>query len=73
VAGSKRGERVPKSHWCQIGHAGQPARRQQRLTRAQWDRELKKMTGWGAQIKDEEREGFLDYLFANYGPRLRGR
>lgn len=47
--------------------------RQQRLTRAQWDRELKKMTGWGAQVKDEEREGFLDYLFANYGPRPRSR
>jgi len=47
--------------------------RQQRLTRAQWDRELKKMTGWGAQVKDEERESFLDYLFANYGPRPRGR
>ena len=47
--------------------------RQQRLTRAQWDRELKKMTGWGARIKDEEREGFLDYLFANYGPRPRSR
>jgi DMSO/TMAO reductase YedYZ molybdopterin-dependent catalytic subunit len=47
--------------------------RQQRLTRAQWDRELKKMTGWGAQVKDEEREGFLDYLFANYGPRARRR
>jgi hypothetical protein len=47
--------------------------RQQRLTRAQWDRELKKMTGWGAPVKDEERESFLDYLFANYGPRPRGR
>jgi DMSO/TMAO reductase YedYZ molybdopterin-dependent catalytic subunit len=46
--------------------------RQQRLTRAQWDRELKKMTGWGAPVKDEEREGFLDYLFNNYGPRPRG-
>ncbi len=47
--------------------------RQQRLTRAQWDRELKKMTGWGAPVKDDEREGFLDYLFANYGPRPRSR
>ncbi|MBZ5591078.1 MAG: sulfite oxidase [Acidobacteriia bacterium] len=47
--------------------------RQQRLTRAQWDRELKKMTGWGAPVKDEEREGFLDYLLSNYGPRPRGR
>jgi sulfite oxidase len=45
--------------------------RGQRLTRAQWDRELKKMTGWGAQVKDADREGLLDYLFTNYGPRSR--
>ncbi|HYL77657.1 MAG TPA: hypothetical protein VEU96_25810, partial [Bryobacteraceae bacterium] len=35
---------------------------QQRLTRAQWDRELNKMTGWGADIKPEDREGILKYL-----------
>jgi len=43
--------------------------RQQRLTRAQWDRELNKMTGWGAQVSPELRESFLDYLSANFGPR----
>jgi hypothetical protein len=47
--------------------------RQQRLTRAQWDREIKKMTGWGAKVNDEDREGLLDYLFSTYGPRPRGR
>jgi DMSO/TMAO reductase YedYZ molybdopterin-dependent catalytic subunit len=47
--------------------------RQQRLTRAQWDRELNKMTGWGAKVKDEDRSAFLDYLFGNYGPRAGGR
>lgn len=57
---------------CLVCH-GDDVIRQQRLTRAQWDRELKKMTGWGAPVKDEEREGFLDYLFANYGPRPRSR
>jgi DMSO/TMAO reductase YedYZ molybdopterin-dependent catalytic subunit len=36
--------------------------RQQRLTGAQWDREINKMTGWGAQIKPEEREAILNYL-----------
>ncbi len=36
--------------------------RQQRLTRAQWDREINKMTGWGARIKPEDREGILNYL-----------
>ena len=35
---------------------------QQRLTRAQWDRELNKMTGWGAPVKPEDREGILKYL-----------
>jgi DMSO/TMAO reductase YedYZ molybdopterin-dependent catalytic subunit len=46
---------------------------QQRLTRAQWDREVNKMIGWGAKVKDEDRAGFLDYLFTNYGPRPRNR
>jgi len=41
--------------------------RQQRLTRSQWDREINKMTGWGAKVKPEERDAFLDYLFGNYG------
>jgi sulfite oxidase len=45
--------------------------RQQRLTRAQWDREIGKMTGWGAKVRDEDRAGLLDYLFSNYGPRQR--
>jgi len=36
--------------------------RQQRLTRAQWDRELNKMVGWGARLRPEDRETFLDYL-----------
>jgi hypothetical protein len=47
--------------------------RQQRLTCAQWDREINKMAGWGAKVKDEDRAGLLDYLFTNYGPRPRNR
>ena len=42
--------------------------RQQRLTRAQWDREINKMTKWGAEMKKEDRDKILDYLFSNYGP-----
>jgi sulfite oxidase len=34
----------------------------QHLTRAQWEREVNKMTGWGAQIKPEDKEGILKYL-----------
>jgi DMSO/TMAO reductase YedYZ molybdopterin-dependent catalytic subunit len=36
--------------------------RQQRLTRAQWSRELDKMVGWGARVRPEDRETLLDYL-----------
>jgi hypothetical protein len=45
--------------------------RQQHLTRAQWDGEINKMIGWGARVRDEDRNGVLDYLFSNYGPRAR--
>jgi sulfite oxidase len=46
--------------------------RQQRLSRAQWDREIQKMTDWGARMRDEDRERFLDYLSSNYGLRSGG-
>jgi len=35
---------------------------QQHLTGAQWDREINKMTGWGAPLKAEDRDGILKYL-----------
>jgi DMSO/TMAO reductase YedYZ molybdopterin-dependent catalytic subunit len=41
---------------------------QQHLTRAQWDREVTKMTGWGAAVKPEQRDSLLDYLSARYKP-----
>ena len=37
----------------------------QRLSRAQWGKELDKMAGWGAGIKD--RDALLEYLATNYG------
>ncbi len=40
--------------------------RQQHLTPAQWDREVNKMTGWGAKIKPEERAAILKYLSGNF-------
>ena len=46
--------------------------RQQRLTRAQWDRELNKMAGWtpaGRQLNAGDRATILDYLAATFGPR----
>jgi DMSO/TMAO reductase YedYZ molybdopterin-dependent catalytic subunit len=44
---------------------------QQRLTRAQWDREITKMTNWGAPVKPENRDSILNYLAQRYGPRPR--
>lgn len=40
--------------------------RQQRLTRAQWDREITKMSNWGAQVKAEDRETLLNYLATQF-------
>jgi sulfite oxidase len=52
-----------------IGCHGQDVIQQQHLTRAQWDREITKMTNWGAQVKSEDRDLFLDYLTSNFGQR----
>jgi mono/diheme cytochrome c family protein len=37
----------------------------QRLARSAWVKELDKMAGWGAVMKD--RDALLEYLVANYG------
>jgi len=42
--------------------------RSQRLTRAQWDREITKMAGWGADVKPDRRNGILDYLAQHFKP-----
>lgn len=39
---------------------------QQHLTRPQWDREINKMTGWGAPLKAEDRDAILNYLSHAY-------
>ena len=41
---------------------------QQHLTREQWDREIQKMTNWGAPVKPEDREAILKYLSDNFKP-----
>ena len=43
--------------------------RQQHLTKAQWDREITKMTNWGAPVKAENRDTILNYLVEQFGPR----
>jgi len=42
---------------------------QQRLTRAQWDREVTKMTNWGAPVGAENRDQLLDYLSGSFKPK----
>jgi hypothetical protein len=42
--------------------------RQQHLTRAQWDREVTKMSGWGAGVKPEQRDAILDFLASSFKP-----
>jgi sulfite oxidase len=44
---------------------------QQRLTRAQWDREVDKMTRWGAPVKPAAKESIVNFLFEHFGPRPR--
>jgi hypothetical protein len=39
---------------------------QQRLTREQWDREINKMTGWGAQVSPQGRDAILNYLSSQF-------
>jgi mono/diheme cytochrome c family protein len=42
--------------------------RQQRLTEAQWAASVKKMTGWGAPVSDDEIETLVKYLASHFGP-----
>jgi mono/diheme cytochrome c family protein len=42
--------------------------RQQRLTRTGWQRELDKMTRWGASLTQTERDTALEYLAAHWPP-----
>jgi DMSO/TMAO reductase YedYZ molybdopterin-dependent catalytic subunit len=42
--------------------------RQQRLTTAQWEREIDKMTNWGARVSAPQRQTLLDYLVRIAGP-----
>lgn len=43
--------------------------RAQRLSREEWERELDKMSGMGAKIRN--RAALLDYLTRKYGPEVK--
>jgi hypothetical protein len=45
---------------------------EQRLTREQWIKELKKMDGLGANIPQADRNAILNYLARNFGPTKAG-
>lgn len=40
----------------------------QKLTRAQWEREVDKMVRWGAQVRADQKANLLDFLAARYKP-----
>ena len=41
---------------------------QQRLTKAQWEKAVTKMAGWGANIEEAEKPAVIAYLAEQYGP-----
>lgn len=41
---------------------------QQRLTKAQWEKTVTKMAGWGANIEEAEKPAVASYLAEHYGP-----
>jgi DMSO/TMAO reductase YedYZ molybdopterin-dependent catalytic subunit len=43
----------------------------QRLTKAQWERELEKMVRWGAQVPPGDRAGIIEFLLRHFGPSSR--
>ncbi len=44
---------------------------QQRLTQAQWEREVDKMINWGAPARGQDRREIVDFLVRAFGPRPR--
>jgi hypothetical protein len=53
---------------CLTCHTLEPIE-QQRLTRAQWEREVEKMQRWGAKVRPELKEVLVDFLANHYGVR----
>lgn len=47
---------------CHDGHMMQT----QRLTRAQWEKEVGKMGNWGARVNPEDRESIIDFLSGTF-------
>jgi mono/diheme cytochrome c family protein len=41
---------------------------QQRLTKAQWEKTVTKMAGWGANLEEAEKPALVEWLAQSYGP-----
>lgn len=41
---------------------------QQRLTKAQWEKTVNKMSGWGANLEEADKPALIAYLAESYGP-----
>jgi DMSO/TMAO reductase YedYZ molybdopterin-dependent catalytic subunit len=52
-----------------IGCHGEDMITGQRLTRAQWEREVDKMVRWGATVKPDDRGAIIEFLLSHFGPR----
>ncbi|HLY16026.1 MAG TPA: molybdopterin-dependent oxidoreductase [Bryobacteraceae bacterium] len=50
-----------------VGCHGQDMIAGQHLTRAQWEREVDKMTRWGADVKPDDRADLVDFLTKAFG------
>jgi len=50
---------------CLACHGSEPIT-QQRLTAAQWTREIDKMIGWGADVPPNKKKALIDYLAKNF-------
>ena len=55
-----------------VGCHGEDMIAGQRLTRAQWEREVDKMVKWGAVVKPEDRAAIVEFLAGEFGPRVSG-
>ncbi len=53
---------------CLTCHTLEPIE-QQRLTHAQWEREVEKMQRWGAKVRPELKDVLVDFLANHYGVR----
>ncbi len=69
IAADSAGVAVPEAYKaaCMTCHDDHMMR-MQHLTRAQWEREMDKMTGWGAEVKAADRTAIVDYLASQFKP-----